>query len=200
MAKKKPEKDVSQMTAEEILQKNGGKRYRNSVMTDAGSSFEPGDIANYVNIGMRIMSLPKVDLKDPEAVQNRIAEYFQIYADGNTKPTVQGLANALGIDRRRLWEIKTGANDHTSNDIINLPRESADSVKKAYKFLDEMYENYMANGKINPVSGIFLGKNNHGYADRTEYVVTPNVTKEDDFNEDDIRKRYLRPGADPDSE
>jgi hypothetical protein len=33
----------------------------------------------------------------------------------------------------------------------------------------------MANGKINPVSGIFLGKNNFGYQDEQEYVVTPNT-------------------------
>ena len=32
----------------------------------------------------------------------------------------------------------------------------------------------MLNGKINPVSGIFLGKNNFGYKDQQEYVLTPN--------------------------
>ena len=32
----------------------------------------------------------------------------------------------------------------------------------------------MQNGKVNPVSGIFLGKNNFGYKDQQEYVVTPN--------------------------
>jgi hypothetical protein len=33
----------------------------------------------------------------------------------------------------------------------------------------------MTNGKINPVSGIFLGKNYFGYQDKQEYVVTPNT-------------------------
>ena len=32
----------------------------------------------------------------------------------------------------------------------------------------------MQNGKITPVSGIFLGKNNFGYKDQQEYVLTPN--------------------------
>jgi hypothetical protein len=32
----------------------------------------------------------------------------------------------------------------------------------------------MMNGKINPVSGIFLGKNLWGYTDKQEYVLTPN--------------------------
>jgi hypothetical protein len=40
--------------------------------------------------------------------------------------------------------------------------------------MEEMWEHYMMNGKINPVSGIFLGKNNYGYADKQEYVLTPN--------------------------
>ena len=37
----------------------------------------------------------------------------------------------------------------------------------------------MTSGKINPVSGIFLGKNNFGYQDKQEYVVTPNTLSQD---------------------
>ena len=44
--------------------------------------------------------------------------------------------------------------------------------------MEELWENYMQNGKINPVSGIFLGKNNYGYADKQEYVLTPNQQQE----------------------
>ena len=40
--------------------------------------------------------------------------------------------------------------------------------------MEFMWENMMQNGKINPVSGIFLGKNNFGYQDKQEYVLTPN--------------------------
>ena len=57
--------------------------------------------------------------------------------------------------------------------------------------MENLWENYMQNGKINPVSGIFLGKNNFGYQDKTEYVVTPNVNNDSDYSADDIRKRYL---------
>jgi hypothetical protein len=44
--------------------------------------------------------------------------------------------------------------------------------------LEELWEDYMLNGKINPVSGIFLGKNNFQYADRQDVVVTPNTGME----------------------
>jgi hypothetical protein len=44
--------------------------------------------------------------------------------------------------------------------------------------LEELWESYMQNGKINPVSGIFLGKNNFGYQDKQDLVVTPNHSNE----------------------
>ena len=40
-----------------------------------------------------------------------------------------------------------------------------------------------------PVSGIFLGKNNFGYQDKTEYVVTPNVHQDTDYDTEDVKKR-----------
>lgn len=51
----------------------------------------------------------------------------------------------------------------------------------------------MQNGKINPVSGIFLGKNNFGYQDKQEMVLTPNTNNEPDYNIDDIKKRLSAP-------
>ena len=49
----------------------------------------------------------------------------------------------------------------------------------------------MQNGKINPVSGIFLGKNNFGYQDKQEHVITPNTNSDSDYNAEDIKQRYL---------
>ena len=63
--------------------------------------------------------------------------------------------------------------------------------------MENLWENYMQNGKINPVSGIFLGKNNFGYQDKTEHVLTPKVQQDNDYDADSIRKRYL---IDSDSE
>ena len=57
--------------------------------------------------------------------------------------------------------------------------------------MEILWENYMQNGKINPVSGIFLGKNNFGYQDKTEYVLTPNTQTDADYSAEDIRARYL---------
>ena len=155
-------------------------------LTGAALDLEAGDNTKYLAVSMKLMNMPEIDLKDPEQVIDRLNEYFQIHADNDMKPTVAGMGMALGLDRRRLWEIKTDVADRNQD----LPTLTRDSIKKAYKMMENLWENYMQNGKINPVSGIFLGKNNFGYQDKTEYVVTPNTNSDSDFNAEDIRKRY----------
>ena len=151
---------------------------------------EPGDTTRIVQTNMKFLSLPKIDLYDSEAVAQRIIEYFQIYAEADMKPTVAGMAMALGVDRRRLWEIKTGAlvGGHSQQ---NLPTETLDCIKKAYEILEATMESYANAGKINPVMAIFMMKNHFGYQDKTEYVLTPNQKQESDYDAEDIKKRYL---------
>ena len=162
----------------------------NNILTDAALNVEQGDNTKYLSLGRKLFNLPTIDLKDPEQVVNRLNEFFAIHEEYDMKPTVAGMGMALGLDRRRLWEIKTG-NYGTQKGLSELPTMTKDSIKKAYEYMEILWENYMQNGKINPVSGIFLGKNNFGYQDKTEYVVTPNVNSDSDYNADDIKKRYL---------
>ena len=48
----------------------------------------------------------------------------------------------------------------------------------------------MQNGKINPVSGIFLLKNNFGYQDKQEVVVTPNNPLGDGAERSQLEDKY----------
>ena len=183
MAKKKT---VDDDVVEEIVKKpRGGKN--SPVIGNNGLMAEPGDNTKYLELGMKLFNLPPIDLHDPQQVNNRLMEFFKIHADADMKPTVSGMGMALGLDRRRLWEIKTGVTDRNKD----LPTLTRDSIKKAYEYMEILWENYMQNGKINPVSGIFLGKNNFGYQDKTEYVVTPNMNNDSDYSAEDIRARYL---------
>ena len=50
----------------------------------------------------------------------------------------------------------------------------------------------MLNGKINPVSGIFLLKNNFGYQDKQEVVLTPNNPLGDYQTQEELAKRYAQ--------
>ena len=150
---------------------------------------EPGDNTRIVMTNMKFFDMPKVDLRDPEAVRERLVEYFQIYGEADLKPTVAGMAMCLGVDRRRLWDIKSG-NYTNVGGYKDLPIETVDLVKKAYEILETTMENYANAGKINPVMAIFMMKNHFGYQDKTEYVLTPNQ-QTSDYDADDIRKRYL---------
>lgn len=170
------------------------------VIGDNGLMVNPGDNTMYLKQSLELMNLPTIDLHDVVAVQERINEFFNIMAKYDTKPTVAGMAMALGMDRRRLWAIRNNQPTGGSGYTTALPPEVADSIKKAYLLMENLWENYMQNGKINPVSGIFLGKNNFGYQDKTEYVLTPNTQQDNNYDADDIRSRYLIDSADSGSD
>ena len=177
------------MAENKPAKKKGKPRGGNSPMIgNNGLDLEPGDNAKYLKVGMQLFTLPNIDLHDAEQVEDRLQEFFRIHYEADLKPTVAGMGMALnGMDRRRLWEIRTDVPDRNKD----LPTSTRDSIKKAYKYMEMLWENYMQNGKINPVSGIFLGKNNFGYQDKQEHVITPNTHSDSDYNADDIRKRYL---------
>ena len=184
-------KDTHQNEEVQVIKEKKKPRGGNSpVIGDNGLMVNPGDNTMYLHQSLELMNLPTIDLHDIIAVQERINEFFNIMAKYDTKPTVAGMAMALGIDRRRLWAIRNDQPTGGSGYESALPPEVADSIKKAYILMENLWENYMQNGKINPVSGIFLGKNNFGYQDKTEYVVTPNV-HQDNYDPDSIRQRYL---------
>jgi hypothetical protein len=157
-----------------------------------GYDLEDGDNAKYLNKNMHLLNLPDIDLYDAEQVRERINYYFSYMVQCDSKPTVSGLALALnGMSRHTLYAI---ANDMPTGGYgykTALPKNVAFYIKKSYKIMETLWEDYVQNGKINPVMGIFLGKNNYGYQDKTEYVVTPNQKNENDYSADEIRERYI---------
>lgn len=125
----------------------------------------PGDNARYIRHSLRLADLPPVSMQDGAAVKERVYTYFKICEQEDMKPSVAGLALALDCDRTYLWKIRSG-------DREGKP-EVVHAIKKAMKLLDLQMVDYMQNGKINPVSGIFLMKNNFGYADKQEVEIKP---------------------------
>ena len=192
MAKKKvPE--VIDSGVEIVKQKRKPAGLAAALAGDLGQ--DPGDNTRIVQTSMKFFDMPRVDLKNPEAVRERLAEYFKIYGEADLKPTVAGMAMALGINRRTLWSI---ANDQPSGGNgykMILPEETTNLVKKAYEMLEMSMEAYANGGKINPVMAIFMMKNHFGYQDKTEYVLTPNQKQESDYDADEISKRYLSDSA-----
>ena len=188
MAKKKvPE--VIDSGVEIVKQKRKPAGMAAALAGDLGQ--DPGDNTRIVQTSMKFFDMPRVDLKNPEAVRERLVEYFRIYGEADLKPTVAGMAMALGIHRRTLWAIANDQPTGSDGYKASLPEESAHLVKKAYEMLEMSMEAYANAGKINPVMAIFMLKNHWGYQDKTEYVLTPNQKQDSDYDADDIRKRYL---------
>ena len=188
MAKKKTP-EVIDSGAEIVKKKRKPAGMAAALAGDLGQ--EPGDNTRIVQTNMKFFDMPRVDLKNPEAVRERLCEYFKIYGEADLKPTVAGMAMALGINRKTLWAVAndqpTGGNGYK----LNLPPETTHLVKSAYEMLEMSMEAYANAGKINPVMAIFMMKNHFGYQDKTEYVLTPNQKQDSDYDAEDIRKRYL---------
>ena len=115
---------------------------------------------------LQLYNLPKINPNDPEQIRERINIYFAICEQSDLSPSLAGFALSLGIDRRTLWYWMT-----QTDSVLKNP-ESLDALKNAYSIINSQYEYLMNTGKINPVAGIFLLKNNMGYKDQTDHVVT----------------------------
>lgn len=130
----------------------------------AGVKTQPGDNTHYLEHNLTMASWRKVNMKDPVEVEDRVQQYFQLCLDNDMKPSVAGLALAFRVNRRTIVE-------HASGHIKQTPPECAALLENAMLIINSLMEDYMQNGKVNPVSGIFLMKNNLGYTDRTEYSI-----------------------------
>lgn len=132
---------------------------------------EPGENRKYISHSMQIASLPIIDTNDPKQVESRVYDYFTICADNDMKPSFVGLALAFGVDRVTLWKWVNGVENNKSQEVRNI-------IKMATTILNNQMEDYIQNGKINVVAGIFLSKNHYAYKDQSEVVLTPNQVTE----------------------
>lgn len=156
------------------------KRNRPDLANFGAENAEPGDNSRFLRHAMVSWDMPPVDISDPEQVKNRITDYFVYCADNDRKPNMIGMANWLGVDRATVNSWKTGEYRASTH----LP-----VVKKAVDIMEELWVDYMLNGKVNPASGIFLGKNMFGYKDTQDVVVTPKHPMGEDPDEATLAKR-----------
>lgn len=151
----------------------------------------PGENARRVRIARELMSKPKVDTSSVDAVNERFLWYLDVCEKYDDRPTVEGFALATGYDRSSVRRMKDG-------EVKSVPDEVRSSLKRVWDMLNQMMTQYMVDGHLNPVTAIFLLKNNFGYKDQTETV----VVKQDPYESGDpeeIARKYLSgmaPGID----
>lgn len=159
------------------------KRHRNRPdLANFGQEYvEPGDNARFLRHALVSLSLPPIDISDPVQVENRIYEYFNYCIENDRKPNIKGLGNWIGVGRDTVNHWMRGefrAETHTP------------IIRKAVDVLEEIWIDYMQNGKANPASLIFLGKNMFGYKDVQDVVITPNNPLGEVKSADEIAEQY----------
>lgn len=185
--------ELAEVEKETKPKKKGKPRGGNSpVIGMNGYDLEAGDNSKFLMVQMELFNMPNINIENVEEVQQRLSDYFALYARNDMKPTVAGMALALnGHSRQWLWAVCNGQQLGGRGNESTLPPEVTNAIKKARFLLENLWESYMNSGKVNPVAGIFLGKNNFGYQDKTEYVLTPNTNQDSDYSAEDIRARYI---------
>ena len=152
---------------------------------------ENGDNIAIANVSISLFNMPDIDLNDENAVAQRISDYFQLYLDNNLKPTVAGMAMALnGHKRHWLLSVVNDVPNDSSGHKVKLPQRITALLKKAHTILETQWESYFGAGKINPVAGIFMAKNNYGYQDKVEYNYKVEV-EEVETDIDKIKQKYV---------
>ena len=142
-----------------------------------------------IDMWLEMYSWPLIDLSDPDAINQRLAEYLDLCKRYNSKPEVSGWCQTIGTTRIEVLDWSKGK--RTRLDDV-LTTASAAALSRSLGVFEFAWEYAMQNGGYAyPVTGIFLGKNNFGYQDKTEYVLTPNTNSDNDYSADEIRERYI---------
>ena len=177
MARKAMTKDEAEAAALALAENESRKVRRRP---DSTVQAEPGDNSKFTRHNRMLYELVPVTFESAEEVKERTITYLDICEQNDMKPSVAGYALALGIDRVTLWRIVKG--------VIVKPSEVSNVLKRAYDLLNAQMEDYMQNGKINPVSGIFLMKNAWGYKDKQEIEVS--ASQGDAESPDQLASKY----------
>lgn len=157
------------------------KRNRPDLANFGQEHIEPGDNARYLRNAMVAWDLPPIDISDARQVEHRIQEYFEFCIQEDAKPSVPGMGLWLGVDATTIRKWRAG--DYRST--THLP-----VIKKAMFVLESLWNDWMQSGKINPASGIFIGKNMFGYKDTQDVVLSPHNPLDDGASPDAIADKY----------
>lgn len=156
------------------------KRNRPDLQNFGADGAEPGDNTRYLRFALASLDLPPIDISDEKQVAQRIKDYFSFCLDNDRKPNMRGLGNWLGVDRTTVHSWMVG--EYRAETHSHL-------IKKAVDIMEELWVDYMTNGKVNPAAGIFLGKNMFGYKDVQDVIIQPKTGITDE-NPDTVAGKY----------
>ena len=123
-------------------------------------------------------------VQSDEELAERLNDYFVRCANSGQIPTVEEMCMSTGYSYSTCYDWEVGRNKGFSSETSKI-------IKKAKEMLKTFDAKLVISGKLNFLAYCFRAKNYYGMVDKQEYVVTPNVNNDSDYNADDIRARYL---------
>ena len=147
-----------------------------------GTEGSTDDNKKYMDSVYTLWGLSKIDLDDAGQVEERIGWYFGHCAERAIKPSVAGLALALGIDRKTLYAWGDGYRRNAQPHV--------DLIKRARDAIICATEIYAQDGKMNPAIAIFLLKNHGGYTDVQQLTVEAKQQEFEERRMSDVMDEY----------
>ena len=135
----------------------------NNILTTTSAT--PEELSNLAGYALAVFRAPIPDLHNPEEVNAAIINYFENCQQHGLRPGNLGLYAALGLSRQDYNAIINGrVKSKVSPDCIDM-------MKKAVRAIGVYREGLALEGKINPVTYIFMGKNYDGLEDQTKLAI-----------------------------
>ena len=114
---------------------------------------------------IEVAQIEKPYLNSPASIQQAINKYMNIILEDGNKPTVNGLALALGISKGDLFNIANGKKVYVCGVCVSGEAE----IKQALQVIATTNELDIANS--GGMGAMFLGKNYFGLKDKQELTI-----------------------------
>lgn len=141
----------------------------------------PGKNSEVTKHLLQLGMLPEINLDDPQEVEHRTIEFFQICGENDMKPTLEAWATALGVDRTTIINWRNGSR-RKNPDVLRV-------INRYHSILNAQHAQLMEDGDGNAPMSIFLMKNNFdNYRDAQEINVM--ATQVDAVDKEALADKY----------
>ena len=143
----------------------------------------PAELSKYSNYAMNVFSISAPDLHDDKQVEAAIIKYFKYCDMHGIRPGNMGLYAVLGMSKQEVSNLLSGRDKNKASSA------TCAIIKKAKFAMAAFREGLAMDGKINPVTYIFMGKNYDGLEDNARLEVTTDRQDAPQLTQAEIQKR-----------
>ena len=154
-----------------------------ALVAESNFAVTAGDNSRFVRYALANFLSTPPDLHNPEEVHGAIVNYFQSCDQNGVRPGNLGLYAALGMSKQDVHDVITGRNKSKATPAV------VDLVKKARQAMSLYRESLASEGKINPVTYIFMAKNYDGLTDTQQIEVSAAQNQEARLSPEEIARQ-----------